>query len=298
MRLRRSTLNFPGNNEDKAKHVISSNVDVVMFDLEDTVPESKKAEARQCTAYMLSEFDFRGKVTCVRINGWDTEHAIHDVNVILKAGVEEIKMTKCETVEEVLQLDSIIAEYEKKKGLPKNSIVISMMIESLKGVKNSYQILSCTDRIAAVSLGAGDLASELGVDRDIDACSLQLLYIKQKLALSAHAAGIRWVLDTSLVTKPGQTPVEAIETLIKDCTHMKTMGYTGRSAVYLEHIDTINNIFFPSTEEIQFALKAVDGWQKMKETGDESYLIVNDRHLDIGKVEKAMRVVSLADSIK
>lgn len=308
MRLRRSTLNVPGNMRELVERAVCSEVDVVMLDLEDAIPESVKDSAREEAALILRGVDFGGKIRCVRINRWDSPNAMPDVRAVLAAGADEIKMTKCEFPPDVLALDGVMADYERERGLPENTLGISMMIESPLGVMNVYELASCCRRITSVSLGAGDIASSLGVDRDTSRGSLQLLYVKQKLALCAHAAGVRWVLDTSFVPMPGQSPSDAQKTLRDDCIDMKKMGFTGRSTLCVDEVGIINEVFSPSPDEVVFSRKVASLWNNVSsaderktsraEEAGEGSLVVDGRHIDEGKAQKAMRVVELADEIK
>ena len=291
-------MNVPGNQLERIRAVLQTNVDVVMMDLEDAVPEAQKDEGRAVAVRALCELDFGSKVRCVRINGWDTPHARRDVEAVVAAGADEIKLTKCESAQQVRELDELLAVCEERNGLAAGSVKISMMIESPLGVLHAYEIASASSRVAAVSLGAGDLASALGVDRDMEPGSQQLLNVKQQLVLCARAAGVRWILDTSLVAKKGQTPEEAVTPLTEDCMLMKKMGFTGRSALYVQHIDPINTIFSPTSEEEDFARKAVAGWEKGIQTGDSACFVVEGRHLDSGKYDKAREVLELSEAIR
>ena len=297
LRLRRSTMNVPGNDYDKIKSVVGTEVDVVMMDLEDAVPEPQKELGRLTTVRALRELDFGGKVRCVRINGGETPHARQDVEQVTAAGAEEIKLTKCESAAQVEELDRLLTRCEQENGIPAQTVKISMMIESPLGVLRAYGIMAASPRVVAVSLGAGDLASALGVDRDLVPCSPQFLGVKQQLALCARAAGVRWILDTSLVPRRGETPEEAVSALLKDCTQAKMMGFNGRSAIYAEHVVPINQVFSPTEEEVWFARRAVETWERGLARGDVNTLAVDGRHLDVGKYEKAREVLELSDTI-
>lgn len=298
MRLRRSTLNVPGDRQDRVVSAIATNADVVMMDLEDSIPQAAKERARDTVAHMLQNHDFSGKIRCVRINEWGSRDGRLDASAALRAGADEIKMTKCESPQEIRELDELISEHERSHNLMPNSIEIGAMIESPLGVINAFAIFSTTRRLASVSLGAGDLASSLGVDRDTGRGALQMIYIKQKLVLCAHAAGIHWVLDTSIVPMPGQNLSDLALVLRGDCEDMKKMGFTGRSAVYEEHIDIINGAFSPSEEEVLFSRKVVERWQMEINAGKHTPIVVDGRHIDTGKVEKAMRVLELMECIQ
>ncbi|MCI8422248.1 MAG: CoA ester lyase [Lawsonibacter sp.] len=297
LRLRRSTMNVPGNDYDKIQSVLQTDVDVVMMDLEDAVPESQKDIGRAITVKALRELDFGKRVRCVRINGWETPYARQDVEQVVAAGAEEIKLTKCEAASQVEELDQLLTRCEQQNGIPAQTVKISMMIESPLGVLNAYQIMAASPRVVAVSLGAGDLASALGVDRDLAPCSQQFLHVKQQLTLCARAAGVRWILDTSLVARKGESPTDAVPALLEDCIQVKMMGFNGRSAIYPEHIAPINQVFSPSEEETRFARRAVQTWEQGLAQGDVNSLVVDGRHLDIGKYEKARELLELSDAI-
>jgi len=290
-------MNVPGNDYAKIQAVVKTDVDVVMMDLEDAVPEPQKDLGRSTTVKALRELDFGKKVRCVRINGWETPHARQDVEEVVAAGAEEIKLTKCEFAAQVKELDQLLTLCEQRYGIPEQTVKISMMIESPLGVLHAYEIMAASPRVVAVSLGAGDLASALGVDRDLAPCSQQFLNVKQQLALCARAAGVRWILDTSLVTRKGESPLEAVPALLEDCSQVRMMGFNGRSAVYPEHVGPINQAFSPSEDEVQFACRAVQTWEQGLARGDVNSIVVDGRHLDVGKYEKAREVLELSDAI-
>ena len=69
----------------------------------------------------IREQDWGEKVLCVRINAWDTEWTTFDViEVVGNAGerLEEVMLPKVQTAAEVVALDLLLTQVEKKAGLP------------------------------------------------------------------------------------------------------------------------------------------------------------------------------------
>ena len=79
MELRRVQLASPGSNLRMLERGSQSNADHVFLDLEDSVAPNQKVEARQVVVKALKDFDWSGKIACVRVNGIDTEWFYGDV---------------------------------------------------------------------------------------------------------------------------------------------------------------------------------------------------------------------------
>jgi citrate lyase subunit beta/citryl-CoA lyase len=65
-------------------------------------------------------------------------------------------LAKTETNSDVAKLSDMLNEAEKVSGLDPDSLEIVPLIESAKGVVNTYDIASADARVIAVAFGAGD----------------------------------------------------------------------------------------------------------------------------------------------
>ena len=75
MKPRRSNLSVPGHVAKMHARAADSAADVVMLDLEDSVPFEAKEAARQQVIDSLLHLDWAKKTVTVRINGLDTAFA-------------------------------------------------------------------------------------------------------------------------------------------------------------------------------------------------------------------------------
>lgn len=294
MKLRRTLLWVNGNDTKKLDAAIDSNTDAIVLELEDMCPATDKLAARAGAVDALKNRDFKGKERGVRINSLDSPWGREDLAAILPCVPDFIRLPKCETVEYVIGMDAILTQYELTHGIRKNTIELILMLETPLGIINGYQMASCCERVTGMGVGAGDLTSSMGVDRDVTVGSLQLLYAKQKMLMDAKAAGVQ-VFDTTVVCLPDQME-ELNEFIRKDTENIKNMGFTGRSVSMMPQIDIINRVFAPTEEEVRLAHRLIDGYQEAMDRG-ESYIFVEGRFVDPPIVEKAQKVIELANQI-
>lgn len=267
--------------KDKLRQAIESNVDSIVLDLEDTLPVSQKEEGRAETARVLMEEKFQGKERVVRINALDTQWAVADLQAVLPAMPDAIRLPKCETVEYVLRLDGIISEFEQSHGLEKNSIGMILMIETPLGIINCVDMAKCSDRIFAIGLGMEDLTTALRVTRSYELNSPNLLYARQKLVIAGRAAGVQ-VLDSSVL-------LDDLDFIYQDSVISKQLGYDGRSIVNLNHVDAVNRAYSPSEKEIEWAYKIIDMYDHRQELEEELYY--QGLFVDVPVVTKARQIL-------
>ena len=87
MKSRRSILSVPGHVEKMHPKARDSAADIVMFDLEDSVPVDQKKAARAQVIQSLLSLDWYKKTVTVRCNALDTPFAYRDlVDIIDNAG--------------------------------------------------------------------------------------------------------------------------------------------------------------------------------------------------------------------
>lgn len=64
----------------------------------------------------------------------------------------------------------------------------------------------------------------------------------------------------------------------------------------MPQIDIINRVFAPTEEEVRLAHRLIEGYQEAMSRG-ESYIFVEGQFVDPPIVEKACKVIALADQI-
>ena len=69
----------------------ASNVDVIMLDLEDSVPANEKEVARKTVIDSLGSLDFNEKCIALRINSLDTPFAYKDLIQVAEAAGDRLE---------------------------------------------------------------------------------------------------------------------------------------------------------------------------------------------------------------
>lgn len=254
MRPARSLLFIPGNRESWIESAHTHDADVVIFDLEDSVPPEENDKARELVAESLPEVHERGQRAFVRVNGHpnDPEEATAaDIEAVMSEELEAIFVPKPRRPEDVEQLDTVMTHIERRDGLEENGISLILAIETALGMKNVHEMCAA-DRVGSISAGAvkgTDTNHALGFEwtgpgRE----GLETLHFREKALLDARAAGIEDPFAGTYVD------VEDIEGMREDMRFSREMGYTGYVVIHPSHVEHANEIFMPDVEEIEYWL--------------------------------------------
>jgi len=196
MILLRSMLFVPGNSMRMIVKAASLAADAIILDLEDAVPLSEKETARIMIRDSVKVIKFAGYYVFVRVNALSTNLTAEDLRSVCVEGLNGVMLPKTETKDDVVKLTRMLEEIEKGLKLEPGSLTVIPLIESAKGVMNSFEIASVSERVIAVAFEAGDYYRDLG--RDVSSLSpeqTELLYARSQIVNSSQAAGIQ-AIDT------------------------------------------------------------------------------------------------------
>lgn len=242
--LFRSLIFVPGNNTrflEKAKNL---HADIVCFDLEDSVPDEEKRNARKLIQTALKSRSSYYASIFVRTNSPKSGKILDDLTEVIQGGLDGIVIPKVNNVGEMKKIEKILLSLEKKHKLKPIQIIPS--IESAEGVVNTFNIASCSKRISAVVFGVFDLFNDLGIEYTKDPEGAK--YSRSKIPVDARAAGIP-AIDAIW------QDLKDIQGFEKDCNFGKSLGFAGKSLIHPDQIATTHKIFHPSKTEIQWAEK-------------------------------------------
>lgn len=291
----RSMLYVPSNSWRMIKSAITEGEDAVILDLEDACPLAEKETGRvfsRDAASMIKEakIDF-----FVRVNSFDTGLTEEDINYVVVDGLDGIMLPKAESGEDVDKLDRLISEVEQKKGLTHGGIAMIPLIETPKGVSKVEEIISASDRVIAVSFGAGDYSREIGAGMGVTRLSseeynLMAYYPRCQVALAARAAGVL------AIDSPYFGYVIDIDGLVEETSKVKLMGFTGKQLTHPRHVSPVNQVFSPSEEEIDFAEQVNKAFEEAQAKGLGATTI-GGRMIDYGSYKRATNLLAAAERI-
>lgn len=252
----RSYLFAPADSPKKMEKAFGSGADAIILDLEDSVAEAGKADARLAAAeFIASKAGAEGAELWVRINPLVTDHARADVAAVVAAGPVGIVLPKPDSANDARMLAAMVGDEEKRAGLADGVVhILPIATETPKSVFNLHTYAAGIERLAGLTWGAEDLSSAIGaVSARDDAGELTSPYqVARALCLAGAAAA----------------EVPAIETVYPDFRNLDGLsayvargrrdGFVGMMAIHPAQVDVINVGFTPTLEEVDFARRVVE----------------------------------------
>jgi citrate lyase beta subunit len=255
--MMRSLLYVPGISERMILKARDSAADGLILDLEDGVAPNQKFEARATVARLLNEVDFGGKEIFVRINALATEWGLEDARAVVAVGAPGLVIPKCESVEEVTTVAPVMqSKYHQPIGGQTRKLLC--MIETPRGVFASRDIAESNELVAGLMFGAADLSRDLGSVLSED--ETEVLFARSHVLLAARAAGV------AAYDSP-HFAIEDLEGLRRRCQAARNLGYDGKTAIHPSHVETINEVFAPTAEQIAEAERVVEAMETAQAEG-------------------------------
>lgn len=222
--LIRSVLVVPGHDGRKIARALSSGADLVVFDLEDAVPEEHKDEARVLVAGSARRGD------AVRINSAASPRFEGDLALVRRIGAR-LMVPKVE----VEQLDRI----------PPSAI---LTIESPSAVLDARLIAKHS---AMVAFGRVDFMAAIGT---LDSRSRLVEHAMLEIALAAHAEG----------KPASDGPCYELgnhRALLFEIARAKDCGFLSKGCIHPDHVLVVANGMRASTDEIAAAMQIIEAAQ-------------------------------------
>lgn len=282
-RLRRTMMFVPGANAGMLRDAPLYGADSIMFDLEDSVSLKEKDTSRALVHFALKTFDYSNVETVVRVNGLDTCGAL-DIEAVVSAGVDVIRLPKTETAQDIFDVEAEIERVEREYGLEVGSTGMMAAIESAEGVLNAREIAKASDRLIGIALGAEDYVTNMKTRRYPD--GQELFFARSMILHAARAAGIA-ALDTVY------SDVNNTEGFQDEVRLIKQLGFDGKSVINPRQIPLVNEIYTPTEKEIDNAKQVIWAIREAESKGS-GVIALNGKMIDKPIVERAERVIMLA----
>ena len=136
-------------------------VDILLGNLEDSIPADQKFEARAGLIEVGGANSFDEAQLWVRINSLDSPWFLDDMTeLVAEIGetLDVIMVPKVNGPWDLQFMDQLLAQLEARAGLSR-PILVHAILESAAGVANVEEIATATPRMQGMSLGPSDLAA-------------------------------------------------------------------------------------------------------------------------------------------
>ncbi len=282
MKLLRTMMFVPGNNPGMIQDAGIYPCDCLMFDLEDSVAQTSKVDARYLVQQALLTIDYPQQLV-VRINDPYTRQGRQDLEAIVPCQKAIIRLPKTETASDVINCAAIITELEKKYDIPINQTKMMAAIEGPTGVLNAREIALSSERLIGIALGAEDYVTSMKTTRG----SGEELFFARSMIL--HAARIANIAAIDTV----YSNVNDEEGFINEVKQIHQLGFDGKSIINPRQIKPVHDIYVPSEKEIEKALQIEAAIKEANQRG-LGVVSLNGKMVDKPVVERAKRTIALA----
>ena len=280
-RFRFSRLYLPGNTPGLMINSGLHSADGIILDLEDSVAQEKKDEARILVRNALRQINFYGAERMVRIN--QGERGLEDLHFVIPHNVNLVLLPKCENADYIKQVEKEISGIKKKFDL-RNQVFLMPVIETALGIENSFEIALSSDNVVAIGIGLEDYTADLGVSRTIE--GKESFYARTRLIVAAKAAGIQ-PIDSVF------SDISDMEALKQCVLTSKSLGFEGMGCIHPRQISIINQGFAPDETEIEKSKKIVLAFEKAKLNG-LGVIALGSKMIDPPVVARAQKIIDLS----
>lgn len=282
-RLRRTMMFLPGNNPGMLTDAHIYKPDSIMIDLEDAVSINQKDAARMLVYHALKTIDYGDVETVVRINGLDTGLGEKDIEAVVRAGVDVIRLPKTDNAQDIKDVDEIITRVEKEIGREGETLMMAA-IESANGVVNAIEIAHASPRMMGIALGAEDYVTNLKTTRSSH--GMELFAARSQIVLAARSAGIA-CFDTV------NSNLDDMEQFREEVQFIKDLGFDGKSVIHPKQIAVVNEVYTPTEKDIRKSMRIIAGAKEAERRGS-GVISVDGKMVDGPIIVRARRILDLA----
>lgn len=278
----RTLLFVPANRPDMFVRAFESEAQAIIFDLEDAVPDTHKAAAREVMLSLEPPADWKGPIF-VRLNPYGTEYFDRDLQAAMnmRASIAGFVLPKVERAAHVIAVDEAIANY----GARGQSLSLILLIETPAGVMRVAELADCgVKRVVAFAFGTEDYRAGMRIDA-LDPALAD--FARASVSNAAAAAGVA-AIDSPLLQFDAPDELRAI------VLHVRALGFTSKFAIHPSQLRTIHEAFaggvFAGDIDRAWALRAMEVYERATRDG-KGTVALDGRMIDEATIKRVREVL-------
>ncbi len=289
----RSLLFVPGDSEKKLEKGFSSEADVVIVDLEDSVSAQNKSSARKIAAdFIRSRQGQDGPAVYVRVNDLSTGLTDDDLAALVPVKPAGIMLPKSNNGADVQLLAVKLRVCEAENDLPDGGIAILPIItETASGVLAAASYAGANARLAGLTWGAEDLSAAVGAraTRDGHGRYTDVFRLARAMTILAASSADVAAIDTVF---PNFRDMDGFRT---ECIEAERDGFTGKMAIHPAQVPVINEAFTPSPEAVAHSKAVIEAFQA---AGNPGVVAIDGQMYDMPHLRRAERLLARAKAAR
>ena len=256
--LMRSLMFVPAHNPKLLESSLRRDADVLLLDIEDSVPPCDKQTARDNIKTFVNNPQLKGKHIFPRVNDRESGELLKDAYQLTIQGIDGFMYPKAQRGEDIYFFGKLLETIEYEKGIPVGTFKIIPLIETAGAVMDIQDICSSCDRVIAVAFGCEDFVTDLHGKHDIDGISIQTA--RNMISMGARSCGVI-PIDTVHIR------VHDLEDLEKNLNIGKNLGFEGMLVLNPKELPLVHKYYSPSQEEVEWASEMLELAEEARREG-------------------------------
>ena len=247
--LMRSLMFVPAHNQKLLDSSVRRDADVLLLDIEDSVPLCDKQQARDNIKAFVKRDDLKDKLIFPRVNDRESGELLKDLYQLTVGGVSGFMYPKATKGEDIYFIGKLLETIEYEKHIPIGTFKIIPLIETAGSVVNIKEICTACHRVCAVTFGCEDYVTDLRGKHDPDGQSI--FFARNMIVNAARATGVI-PIDTVHIK------VHDLEDLERNLKVAKNLGFEGMLILNPKELPLCHQYFSPSEDEVAWAKEMVE----------------------------------------
>ena len=282
--LMRSLMFVPAHNQHLLESSLRRDADVLLLDIEDSVPQCDKQTARDNIKAFVAREDVRklqGGVFA-RVNDRESGELLRDLYQLTIPGVTGFVYPKSTKGEDVYFVGKLLETIEYEKGLPIGTFKVIPLIETTGAVMHIMDICNaCPNRVVAVAFGCEDYVSDMHGQHDPEGQSI--FWARNMIVNGARACGVA-PIDTVHID------VHNLEDLERNLILSKKLGFEGMLVLNPKELPLVHKYYSPSEEEVAWAREMVRLCEEAKAEG-KGVALMNGKFVGPPMLKMAQNII-------
>jgi citrate lyase subunit beta/citryl-CoA lyase len=267
----RTLLFVPGHRSDRFEKAANSGADVLILDLEDSVPPAEKPAARDAIAREWQRLQSSAVPTVIRMNSPESEAGEHDLALLEQlTGLPAVMVPKAESAKTLARV------HQQLRG-----VTTIPIIESAAG----YAILpalAAAPGVVRLAIGHLDFMVDTGLACDSD--QAELAPLRFAVAMATRMSRLAPAVD-GVTVETGDD-----ERLRQDVRRALRFGFGGKLCIHPRQVSVVHQTMLPTENELEWAHKVLAA----SDAAGGAAVQVEGRMVDLPVVLQARRTLGRA----
>lgn len=256
--LMRSLMFVPAHNKKLLESALKRDADVLLLDIEDSVPPESKQQSRDNIKEFILRPELKNKHIFPRVNDRESGELLKDAYQLTIDGISGFMYPKAQKGDDIYFFGKLLETIEYEKGIPIGSFKIIPLIETTGAVMNIQDICTACTRVIAVAFGCEDFVTDMHGKHDPEGISI--MTARNIISMGARCSGVI-PIDTVHIK------VHDLADLEKNLIISKNLGFEGMMVLNPKELPLVHKYYSPSEEEVEWASEMIRLSEEAKNEG-------------------------------